>query len=123
MKRTLTLAPILALALGLCGCPDSAGGGASPTPGASPDASASPSAPADPLEGSLFSRDELFALYKAQMAPSDDAPARALREKHRLIDAKGEPVKARQEAYQRALQRFAERDPVAWSEFVDALDR
>lgn len=118
MKRTLILASALGLAL-LSGCPDPGVEGPSPTP--SPDASASPSAPADPLEGSLFSREELFAIYAAQMAPADDAAARALLLKQRLLDAQGAPVKARQEAYQRALKRFAERDPGAWSEFVNSL--
>lgn len=106
----------------LCGCPDSGGAGPSPTPSASASPTAS-ATPADPLEGSLFSKDELFDLYRAQMQGPEDPASKELLTKHRLIDAAGQPVKARQEAYQRALKRFAERDPQGWSEFVDSLAR
>ena len=113
---------LLACSLLATGCPDPNAGKSTPTPAPSASASASP-VQLDPLEGSLFSKDELFALYQAQMADDKDAEARALREKHRLIDASGKPVKARQEAFQRALKTYAERDPKGWSEFVQNISK
>jgi hypothetical protein len=117
---SLRIASLLAFALLVSGCPDPQAGKSSPTPGSTATATPSPSQ-LDPLEGSLFSKSELFALYKAQMADPKDADAKALRVKHRLIDAAGKPVKARQEAFQRALKTYAERDPEGWSEFVQSL--
>ena len=113
---------VILLSLATLGCPDpSAGTEGSPAPSGTPGATLGATPPGDPLEGSLFSKEELFALYRAKMAPANDAPAIALLKKHRLIDAEGKPVKARQEAFQRSLKTYAERDKDGWSEFVDGL--
>lgn len=117
---SLRIASLFALLLFAAGCPDPGPGKSSPTPSATATASETP-AKLDPLEGSLFSRSELFTLYKAQMAEASDAEAQAVLKKHRLIDAGGKPVKARQEAFQRALKTYAERDPEGWSEFIQSL--
>lgn len=117
---SLRIASLIAFALLAWGCPDPGSGKSSPTPSATSSATPSPTK-LDPLEGSLFRRSELFSLYKAQMAGAKDADAKALLVKHRLIDAAGKPVKARQEAFQRALKTYAQRDPEGWSEFVQSL--
>lgn len=113
---------VIVLSLAAFGCPDPSGGAKS-SPGPSAGSSGTPAAtPAsDPLEGSLFSKDELFALYRAKMAPETDPAAIALLKKHRLIDDEGKPVKARRDAFQRSLQTYAERDKDGWSEFIEGL--
>lgn len=77
-------------------------------------------APADPLEGSVFSKDELFAIYRAYQTPEAEA-SRALLRKHRLIDQDGKEVAARVAAYDRALERYADLDRAGWSAFVESL--
>ena len=116
---------ILLLALALLGCPpDSGAPSPSPTPTASagPDAEPSPTEPVDPLEGSVFSQDELFAIYAAYQDPDLDARNAVLR-KHRLVDAQGQEQAVRVKAFDQALETYASRDPEGWAEFVESLGR
>ncbi|HBP21514.1 MAG TPA: hypothetical protein DEA08_27475 [Planctomycetes bacterium] len=75
----------------------------------------------DPLEGSVFSKDELFAIYRAYQTPDAEA-SRALLRKHRLIDPDGKEVAARVAAYDRALERYADLDREGWSAFIESLN-
>lgn len=77
--------------------------------------------PADPLEGSVFSKEELFAIYRAYLTPDAQA-SRALLRKHRLVDQDGKEVAARVAAYDRALERYADLDRAGWSAFVESLN-
>lgn len=74
----------------------------------------------DPLEGSVFSKDELLEIYAAE-ASGDAARRDAALRKHRLIDAAGQEVPARVQAYERALQRLAAADPEGWSKTLESL--
>ncbi|MGE0712383.1 MAG: hypothetical protein AB7N76_33020 [Planctomycetota bacterium] len=112
---------LCALALALCGCPDPSKTGK--TDDAKTDQKTEgqkTGADEDPLAGSLFSKDELFAIYRAYQRPDDAASGELLR-KHRLVDASGQAVATRVEAYKRALKRFAEKDPKGWSQFIESL--
>lgn len=116
-------AALLALLFALAGCPQDppkpAGGeGAGPGSSASVAEPAS-TAPADPLAGSVFSREQLFELYRAEQAGGAERD-RVLRE-HRLIDATGQEVPSRVKAYLAALQQYAKNDPEGWSAFVETL--
>ena len=79
-------------------------------------------ASADPLEGSVFSQDELFAIYAAYQDPDLDARNAVLR-KHRLVDAQGQEQAVRVKAFDQALETYASRDPEGWAEFVESLGR
>jgi len=128
MTRPVAHALLLAAALlPLAGCPDGDDpDDAPPTANGEGEAEAE-GAPDDegdgdeaPLAGSIFTREELFAIYAAYMDDDEAARERVLRE-HRLIDATGAEDPARVQAYDRALKRYAERDPDGWAEFVDSL--
>lgn len=122
--RGIVLSLALASLLSLTGCPDpsskSGKSGSEKTDEAGK--TDAPAAPEDPLEGSLFNKEELFAIYVAYQSPKDPASGELLR-KQRLVDAAGERVEARHEAYERALSRYAKRDPKGWSAFVATLPR
>ncbi|RMG16616.1 MAG: hypothetical protein D6731_05775 [Planctomycetota bacterium] len=67
----------------------------------------------------MFTREQLFAIYAAEARGGAEAE-RVLREQ-RLVDANGNPIPARQAAYERALRRYAEADPAGWSAFLETL--
>lgn len=125
--------PLLALLL-LTGCPPTPG----PTPPPTTDTAAVPSAgpttepPRDPLAGSVFTKEEVLEIYRAEHAaglpgsPDVVKAAQAERDKvlraHKLIDADGDPIAARSGAYERALEALA-KDEASWAEFVETLPR
>lgn len=110
---------IAVLSLSLLGCP--------PTPGPGGDGVASPSSesvggtptPTDPLEGSVFSQEELFEIYAAYQAED----GREVLRKHRLVDAEGKEQPTRVKAFDAALETYAKRDPEGWAAFVESLGR
>lgn len=111
----------LALIAGGCPGPDGPGAVDLPPPEAPPPDAPDPNAPKDPLAGSVFGVAEVQELYAAEQAGE---PARTdVLTRHRLLDASGAEVPARVEAYERALQRYAQEDPEGWSSFVDSLPR
>ncbi len=127
--RTPSLSLLVALAL--TGCPPGPG----PTPPPSTDTAAVPSAgtttepPKDPLAGSVFTKDEVLAIYRAEHAaglPGATEAAKAERgrllRQHKLIDADGDDIPARVGAYERALEALA-KDEASWAEFVETLPR
>lgn len=124
MGRVRRRPALLALALApLLGCPpDQSGQGLAP-PGSAATAptatSQEPAPPADPLQGSVFTREQLFELYRAERM-GDPERARVLR-LNGLLDASGQEVPARVRAYEAALQQYATNDPQGWSEFVETL--
>lgn len=131
--RTSPPSVLLLLALTLAGCPGEPSGKAGGEGGAVVDsattgAPASAGAPQDPLAGSIFSRDEVLELFRAEHAagadptPENEAERRRLFTKHRLIDEEGREVIARVRAYDRAVQALAE-DAEAWAAFVESLPR
>ena len=118
-------APAL-LGLALAGCPPDPGpqppqGEGDPAPPASADTPAPPPPPADPLAGSVFSKEQLFELYRAEQKGGAERE-RVLRE-HRLLDQGGQEIPARVKAYEAALQQYARNDPEGWSDFVETLPR
>ena len=127
---TLALTLSLGLASLLAGCPDEpvpppptnpGQGGAGQVEGSTPGGGEGAKPGEDPLAGSVFSKDELFEIYAAELAGGEAREA-ALRE-HRLIDAQGREVPARARAYERALQQYAQGDPAGWSAFLEGLPR
>lgn len=115
----------LLLSAVLSGCPPDPGP-QPPGPGgdtAPPATSAAPETapPADPLEGSVFNREQLFEIYRAEQAGGAERE-RVLRA-HRLLDQGGQEVPARVKAYEAALQQYASRDPEGWAAFVETLPR
>ncbi len=118
-NRPWLLCLLLAL---LCGCPN--GDPVTPTPPATDgggDEVPDPAPDADPLAGSIFSKEDLFAIYSAEQAGGEDRDA-ALK-KHKLIDASGNDVPLRVKAYERALGDYATKDPEGWSAFLETLPR
>jgi len=116
------VAILLALACAGCPGPDAAGPGPQPAPPpAAGDPDPEPPAPAGPLAGSVFGVEEVQAIYAAEQA-GEPRRGEVLR-RHRLVDAAGAEVPARVEAYERALQRYAQEDPAGWSAFVESLPR
>jgi hypothetical protein len=114
----------LLLTVLLTGCPPDGPDQPDPSPdpsaSAAPDASAPEASPADPLEGSVFSKEELFEIYAAYQ--EDDATKRnEVLRKHRLVDANGKEQAVRVKAFDQALQTYAERDPEGWAVYVDSL--
>jgi hypothetical protein len=124
-----------ALLLALAGCPDSTGTGkdgpavvdSSSAQGPTSATTATPTSK-DPLAGSIFTRDDVHELYRAEAAAAADPTPERLAEKkrvlakHRLIDDEGREVPARARAYERALQALGQ-DEEGWSAFVETLDR
>jgi hypothetical protein len=128
VRRAWIASPALLLGVLLAGCPPEG----PKTPGAgdpAPVASASGRGPAsgstttgpkpDPLAGSLFSRDEVLAIYTAEVHGGAEKDAALL--EHRLVDAHGAEVPTRARAYERAIQTLAEKDPDGWAAFVESL--
>jgi hypothetical protein len=115
------LVVLLGLGLGLAaaGCPtdDPAKSQSEETP--APDTEDEEATAADPLEGSPFTREQLFAIYRAEQAGGREQD-RVWREE-RLIEGQGQRNEARIEAYERALQAYSGGDPAGWSEFVESL--
>jgi formiminotetrahydrofolate cyclodeaminase len=122
--RSRLLVPLIALLpLLLLGCPDpSAKTTKSESSKSESSKSESSKTDEDPLEGSIFDKDELFAIFAAYRKPKDPK-SQALLRKHRLQDASGQAIATRVEAYDRAVKRFAELDHKAWSAFVETLER
>lgn len=75
--------------------------------------------PGDPLEGSLFTKEQLFELYRAEQAGG--AERTKVLHKHRLLDAEGNESPKRVAAYEDALERYASGDPEGWADFVQSL--
>ncbi|MEZ6185169.1 MAG: hypothetical protein R3F62_09195 [Planctomycetota bacterium] len=104
----------------LLGCP-----GPDPEPGpdgtapVESDATPEPATPADPLEGSLFSKEQLFEIYRAEHQGGAER-TRVLRA-HKLLDAEGSENRRRIEAYEDAIGRYAQGDPEGWADFVQSL--
>jgi hypothetical protein len=126
-----TLPAVALLLLALAGCPDPSGKtgeGPAVVDSTTTGAPASAGAPQDPLAGSIFSREEVLELFRAEHAagaeptPAHEAERRRLFTKHRLIDEEGREVVARVRAYDRAVQALAE-DAEAWAAFVESLPR
>ena len=103
------------------GCPNGDGPKPSPTAAESPTPGESPATDGDqdPLAGSIFSKEDLFEIYAAEAAGGEKKAAAY--KKHRLVDASGQPVTAREEAYERALKQFASKDREGWAKFVESL--
>lgn len=131
MRSTLSVALALALAPALTGCPPAPG----PTPPPATDTAAVPSAgattepPKDPLAGSVFTREQVYEIYRAESpcglpgaTDADRAERDRVLRKHELIDSDGDEVPARVRAYERALETLA-KDEEAWAEFVKTLPR
>lgn len=123
----------LALAAIVAGCPPSGptpkGPDPAPTTTASTGAPTSGAPAADPLQGSVFTRDEVLAIYRAEHLaglPGAGEEARAERDRvlrrHRLVDDQGAEVPARARAYERALEALAN-DEDGWAAFVETLPR
>lgn len=123
----------LLLLLALTGCPPTPG----PTPPPSTDAAPVPSAgpatvtepPKDPLAGSIFTKEQVLAIFRAEYAaglPDAKPEAKAERDQvllqHGLIEADGDEVPARVGAYERAVEALA-KDSERWAEFVETLPR
>jgi len=115
----LCLIPFAGLAF--LGCPNGDGPKPSPTASESPSPGESPPTDGehDPLAGSVFSKDDLFEIYAAEAAGGEKKTAAYKR--HRLLDASGQPVTAREEAYERALKTYATQDREGWAKFVESL--
>lgn len=118
MKRLLPLLACACAFLAL-GCPPS-----DPTPDPQPEGPAevtsqAAEAPGDPLEGSLFTKEQLFELYRAEQAGG--AERTKVLHKHRLLDAEGNESPKRVAAYEDALERYASGDPEGWADFVQSL--
>lgn len=124
----------LIVLLALTGCPGDPSGKAgdpavvdSSTTGA-PTSGSATTAPQDPLAGSVFTREEVFELFRAEHVagadptPANEAERKRLLAKHRLVDDEGREVIARMRAYDRAVQALAE-DTEAWAAFVESLPR
>lgn len=122
------------LALLLAGCPGDPSGKTgdpavidSSTAGV-PTSGSTTTTPPDPLAGSVFTREEVHELFRAEhLAAADPTPAneaerKRLLVKHRLVDDEGREVIARMRAYDRAVQALAE-DTEAWAAFVESLPR
>ena len=117
MKRTVSLLASASLLLAL-GCPPA--NGPDPGPDTAPVESSTPNEPSgDPLEGSLFTKDQLFEVYRAEQAGGAER-TKVLR-KHRLLDAEGSENRRRVEAYEDAIRRYASGDPEGWADFVQSL--
>lgn len=76
----------------------------------------------DPLAGSGFTKQELFAIYAAEMAKDKDpAGWKKVMLEQRMIDAQGNAIAPRQDAFDKALGRYAEGDREGWSKFLESL--
>lgn len=105
----------------LCGCPPSTQDPKLPKDGTAAVESKTPTAPedADPLAGSIFTKEQLFDIYRGEQ--QGGAERKAALAKNRLIDASGNEVPSRVKAYERALRQYAEKDPDGWSSFLETL--
>lgn len=130
MRSPPTLPWTVAL-VALTGCPPTPG----PTPPPSTDTAAVPSAgtttepPKDPLAGSVFTKEQVLEIYRAEHAaglPGASDAAKAEKDRvlrlHKIVDQDGDPIAARTGAYERALEALA-KDEATWAEFVETLPR
>jgi hypothetical protein len=126
--------PAFLLTLLLAGCPGDPSGktgeGNAPVDSSTTAAPASgtTAGPQDPLAGSVFTREEVLEIFRAEHVagadptPANEAERKRLLVKHRLVDEEGREVIARMRAYDRAVQALAE-DTEAWATFVESLPR
>jgi hypothetical protein len=122
MARISPTLVLFGISVFLCGCPQPTEPPAPPKDGtAAIKSEASSTAPedADPLAGSIFTREQVFEIYRGEQ--QGGAARKAVLARHRLIDAAGNDVPLRVKAYERALKQFAEKDPDGWSSFLETL--
>jgi hypothetical protein len=130
----------LPLLFALAGCPPEGTGtgqgtapvdSALPTSGKIPKPPKQPPAPTDkqpdkPVDKAFdlggFTKEALGELYKADVL-LDETAKRAVHKKHGLIDDAGKPT-PRTEAYEAALQRYAQANPDdEWSKLVEEIEK
>lgn len=118
-RRAALLAPILAALLGCPPDPPQPVNGKVAPPTSETIAQPASTTPADPLAGSVFSKEQLFQIYRAEQAGG--AERDRVFADLRLMDAAGQEIPTRVKAYQAALQQYAKNDPEGWSAFVESL--
>lgn len=128
MRRALAFALLL-----LCGCPPSTPTPSTEAPPPATDGTApvGSKAPVDPLQGSIFTKEQVLEVFEAEYkaglpgaGPEAQAEKQRVLQKHRLVDASGAPDGPRTDAYERAIAALAAADDgKPWSAYVDTLPR